>query len=298
MVNGEPTLTLTAPIMASVCTLDDTCLVLGSSSGTGKGVTVGQVTKGITWKSLNLPHTNSATFQGGSCWKDGCFIYGSTIEGDLLWRFRSTTLALTPLTPPSTSPAVEAVSCFRANSCAIIDMGGGNSAPQFFTTTDAGATWSTPTKIPFDATSLACTTELKCVAASNASTWRTLDGGVNWKESAPTAGTLINLSCFDTNCVADDTNTTHDHVWRSNDFGKSWSSSPLANRTFAFACLTDSHCVSAGQTTNATGAVSTINGSGASDLAVNYFPNPITTMACGSSRCVAGGLYSVALFKP
>ena len=45
MVNGEPTLTLTAPIMASVCTLDDTCLVLGSSSGTGQGVTVGQVTR-------------------------------------------------------------------------------------------------------------------------------------------------------------------------------------------------------------------------------------------------------------
>ncbi len=272
--------------------------MLGSSSGTGTGVALGEVARGSTWKSLNIPATNSATFQGGSCWTTGCIIYGSTINGDLLWRFRSATNVVTPLTPPTPSPAVEAVSCFSSNSCAIIDMGGGNSAPQFFTTTNAGATWSTPTKTPFDATSLSCVTELECVATSKASTWRTSDGGTNWKESTFTAGTLINLSCFNTSCVATDTNKAHSHVWRSSDSGKSWNSTALIDKTFAFACLSDSRCVSAGQTSTATGAVSTITGSSISELVVNYFPNPITTLACGKTRCVAGGLYSVALFKP
>jgi hypothetical protein len=297
-VNGEPTLSLAVPIMASACTLSDTCIVLGSSSGTGTGATLGEVAHQSIWQTLSLPDSKTATFQGSSCWKNGCFIFGSTIDGDLLWRFNAKSNAVTSLTPPTPSPAVEAVSCFAVKSCSVIDMGGRSSAPQFYSTSDAGTTWSTPISIPFDATGLACTSLERCVATSSSAAWRTFDGGSSWKQSSAIGGTLQNLFCSKEVCVANDTNTAHDHVWRSTDFGKTWSSTLLTDRTFAFACLDVNHCVAAGQTKDSTGAVTNVVDGGLSELTVNYFPNPITTLACGKSRCVAGGLYSVALFKP
>ena len=297
-VNGEPTLSLSVPIMASACTLNDTCIVLGSSSGTGTGATLGEVAHQATWQPLSLPQSKTATFQGSSCWESGCIIFGSTIDGDLLWHFNANSNAVTSLTPPTVSPAVEVVSCYAARSCSVIDMGGGNSAPQVYSTSDAGATWSTPISIPFDATGLACTSLERCVATSSSATWRTIDGGMTWKQSSTIGGTLQNPYCSKDICVANDTNTAHDHLWRSTDFGKNWSSTLLTDRTFAFACLSVSHCVAAGQTKDSTGAVTNAVDGGLSELVVNYFPNPITTLACGKSRCVAGGLYSIALFKP
>jgi hypothetical protein len=297
-VNGEPTLTLAAPIMASACTLDDTCLVLGSSSGKGTGLTSGQVATGSEWESLSLPKSNSATFSGSSCWHSGCIIYGSTIDGDLLWRYQSGSNTVVALTPPSPSPSVEGLSCYASSSCAVIDMGAGDSATHFYKTTDAGATWSTPVATPFDATGLSCTTSKHCLATSNTSTWSTVDGGVTWTESAnPTSG-LINLACFGESCVARDSGASHNHYWRTSDFGGTWTSALLSGRNFALACLSANRCVSAGTNHAATGVVTKISGWTLSPLSVSYFPNPITTLACGTTRCVAGGLYSVALFKP
>jgi hypothetical protein len=284
--------------MASACTSNNTCFVLGSSSGTGTGATSAQVSKGTSWASLDLPHANSPTFQGSSCWNDGCIIFGSSIDGDLLWRFSSTSASVVALASPTISSAVEAVSCFAPNSCAVIDMGGKDSAAQFFLTTDAGVTWTSRVATPFDATSLSCTSSKRCVAASANSTWSTSNSGQTWFQSTPLTGTLTNLSCSLSNCVAKDTGTTHSHLWRSSDFGKTWTASLIAGQTFAFACLNTEHCVSAGQNKVGTGMVTAITGSSFSPLPVSYFPNPITTLACGSSRCVAGGLYSVALFKP
>ncbi len=297
-VYGQPTLTLVAPLVASACTLNNTCLVVGSSSGDGTGVTVGEVATGSTWQTLSLPHTNSATFLGSSCWHSGCIIYGLTINGDLLWRYQATTNTVTALTPPSSSPSVEGLSCFATSSCAVIDMGAGDSAPHFYVTTDAGSTWSTPVPTPFDATSLSCTSSQRCLATSTTSTWSTHDGGLTWAQSAHSTGGLINLVCFASSCLARDSGASHNQLWRTSDFGTTWTSTTLNGKNYALACLSADRCVSAGANHAVTGAITRINGSSISAIPVNYFPNPITTLACGTTRCVAGGLYSLALFKP
>ncbi len=304
---GVPSASIEVPLTSVGCTTTDTCLALGASSATSGPTTLGEDRSAHgTWHPVRVPAAASARLDELACARTACLAGGAQLSGDLLWRYRSATHAVTVLDPPPGGQGVRALACASDTACVLIDVTSVVGAARLSWTSDAGATWTRPVAIPWSAhltvTGVACRS-LTCVVVATSGTHvsleETSDAGLTWTPLAVSAQwrTMKDLHCWHSSCVALVSGETSSLV-RSRDFAATWTALALSSRTRAIACVHPTRCVAVGQSASGAGMVTTITERRVHDLALVYAPSVLFDAACGTSECAAIGASTLVALAP
>jgi hypothetical protein len=306
LVSGVPSISIAVPLTSVGCTTN-TCVAIGTSTTDAAPMTVGEV-RGASggWKVVGTPvDTSTVDIQGSSCWTDTCMFVGQDASGDVVWRYDASTDSVSPVNAPTGGIAVDAVSCYATLSCATIDDATG-SGPRFETTSDGGATWSTPLALPQTGDtirSLACSSSMNCivvVASSNDAIgiYATIDGGATWVQRTSSAAaaweTLTSLTCRKLVCVGIAEQQSGWHIVRTATLGRTWSVksafSVAANTAPTFACATLRSCALGGTKDGSTPWLATYIDGALKTQKLKYVPSPILKLACGHKVCAGVGV--------
>jgi hypothetical protein len=310
-VAGLPAISISVPLSIVACTTDNSCVAIGTSNLDVSPTSVGEYrTANGRWTTIVVPTADTSTYiQTASCWSDGCLFVGSQSNGDLVWLYDATSHTLTPETAPTGATGINAISCYAAMSCAILDSSKAGSRVLF--TTDAGVSWSAPLSIGVPAldaaSSLSCESAGRCTASFvNPSNGiliaASLDGDTPWQtvanSSTLTWAALTSLNCAGRKCLGLAKLSTGWKIVRTKNFGTSWSKvSSLSGSILSFACATLSRCVVGGEK-DASPWLATVESKTVTTVKLKYVPSPIVDVACGSNICAAIGVTTVLTLKP
>jgi photosystem II stability/assembly factor-like uncharacterized protein len=313
-VTGLPAISISVPLSTVACTRDNSCVAIGTSNLDVSPTSVGEYRSASgRWTALTVPGADTSTFiQSSSCWNSGCLFVGSQSGGDLVWRYEAATESVAVERGPSGATGVDAVSCYAAMTCAILDTT--KSAKRYLTTDDGGATWSSPVTLGVlssdTVTSLACASPLTCMASFESSSngidvYVTTDGGQTWIPRADTStvtwAALTSLDCAARTCVGLAKLSFGWRVERTDNLGKSWKKvAPVRGPIVTLACTTLDRCV-VGGTKNfqtSTPYLATVASSVVTPVTLKYVPSPISDVACGSTICAAIGVTTVMTLRP
>ncbi|HEY1762505.1 MAG TPA: hypothetical protein VGG17_07930 [Acidimicrobiales bacterium] len=299
-LDGTPAISISVPLSAISCTLNDVCVTVGTATNGDGPTSVAEFSspKG-NWFNLAIPATFPTLLNSVACSGFECLLGGSRPGQDLLFQFNSHGHTLMSVVPPSGGIGITALTC-NATTCALVDSGT-TGEPRFSVSSDAGTTWTNPAPVAWakgDAiTAFACGSALECavgvLSASHAfSLYVTTDGGATWNESTtPSAWTaLTSLSCVGERCEGLASTSSSSLLVRSKTFARTWKSVKLAQPTAALACFTFSRCVAVGERSSAKPWLATIHDDSATDVDLRYVPSPLLSVACGSKVCAAIGV--------
>jgi hypothetical protein len=296
------------PLETVACTTSNSCIAVGTSSATLGPPSVGQFRLASgRWRPIVVPAVASSFVAAASCWATKCLLGGSQPSGDLMLRYDSLRRTVTSLRTPPGAYGINAVNCYAAQSCAIVDITTGGA--RFSATSDGGETWTTPLPIAMTTgdtvTGLACAAEFNCVVATTSTSkhlllYTTTDGGATWVANA-TPGSwrvLRSLWCHRARCVGLVETADASRIIRSSTFGRHWSSMALAQNGDALACTPSGRCVVAGQKGSEEPWLATLRATTLTTLALRYVPSPLLDVACGSKVCVAIATTTVLALRP
>lgn len=305
---GVPSASIEVPLSVVGCTSTDTCLALGTSnSASGPSALAEQRRAGGTWRALRVPSAPSSRLGAMACSHTACLAGGEQPSGDLLWRYDALTNTLSVASAPGGGRGVVALSCASDTNCALVDEASVVGPARLSLTSDAGATWTTPTTIPgtlnTTVTGLACTSETTCLVVAStgahALATSTTDAGATWSSLAVPSKwrSLSDLTCWASSCVALAQGHSSTLV-RSRDFAATWKSLALASGTHALACTRATRCVVVGQSSSGAGAITTVLERHSRRVALDYAPSPLFDAACGANVCAAIGASTLVATKP
>ncbi len=310
-IAGQPSIDISVPLALSGCDGHDTCYSLGT---TGFGEAAGQVTtNGRAWNATSVPGAADTVMTTMSCWTNGC-LFGGTDGNDVLWAAQGASISA--VGAPSGGRGVLAVSCYAPSSCAAIDAYGGPSGADRFTeTTDGGLTWSTPRTMPASssdpALALRCLSALACVVSVTHSEdsfpISTTDGGLTWSTSQDATGftKLDDLFCAATSCVGIAHANGPAQIYTSTSassagVGLLWqlaTHQPVGTIN-ALACVRTTTCVAVGENANGGAWLATSSKGRWTTQPLQYVTDPITSVGCGTHRCVASNGTSTVVVTP
>lgn len=303
-LSGTPAFSISVPLSAVGCTLNDVCLAVGTSSASVGPTSVGEFsTPAGRWLHLTLPTSTSPLITSVACSGSGCLVGGSLPGRDLLWRFADASDALIAATAPPGGIGIEALTCNELN-CALVDTSARDGVPRFSFSADDGLTWTNALSMSWasgDAiTSLSCGAVFDCLVGALSPRHRlvlyvTRDGGATWnKRLTPSAWTtLTSLSCEQLRCVALASTANSSKLIHSSTFARTWSSVSLSQHANALACSTRTSCVVVGQRQNETPWLATVQDGAAVNASLRYVPTPLLNVACGTKLCAAIGVTTV-----
>ena len=313
-VTGLPAVSISVPLSTVACTTDNSCVAIGTSNLDVSPTSVGEYRSATgRWTTLTVPVADTSTYiQSSSCWNRGCLFVGSQSGGDLVWNYDATTHSISVAHGPSGAIGIDAISCYATLTCAVFDST--KSGKRFLTTSDGGATWSTPATIAIpdsdSVTSLSCESQLTCVASFESSSngiavYVTNDGGQTWTPRSDTStiswAALTSLDCAGRTCVGLAKLSFGWRVERSDNLGKTWKKvAPVRGPIVTMACTTLDRCV-VGGTKNfqtSTPYLATVVSKVVTPVALKYVPSPISDVACGSTICAAIGVTTVMTLRP
>ena len=311
-VSGLPAVSISVPLSSVACTTNNSCVAIGTSNLDVSPTSVGEYRSANgRWTALAVPSANTSTYiASSSCWSDGCLFVGSKSNADLVWRYNASSNSIIVATAPTGASGIEAVSCYRVLSCAILDSAQSNQ--RFFVTDDGGATWSPvgDMGVPLQdsVTSLACPSNLECIASFlNASNGIvvdvTTDGGTTWTTrtglSTVTWAALTSLNCVGSKCVGLAKLSTGWRIVRTNNFAKTWSKvASLRTSILTLACTSLKRCVVGGMKGSSSPWLATVTSGSVTSVNLRYVPTQIADVACGSKICVAIGVTTVMALRP
>jgi photosystem II stability/assembly factor-like uncharacterized protein len=316
-VTGVPSASISVPLSSVSCTSGNSCLAVGTSN-TGLGPTsVGEYRLASgRWLTLTVPTALQSTYiDTSSCWSVGCLIAGQAPHGDALWSYDALNHTVSALAGPSGGVSVAAISCFATATCGLVDFTP-SSGPRFLSTTDGGATWSTPVSLSLPSTttvsSLACGSSLDCILSTRTTSnvainvYDTFDGGATWtQQTAPVTDSwesLTSLTCRARVCVGLAQLPTGWRIVRTATLGATWSLKSsvksIVNGTPLLACSTLTLCVVGGSKDVATPWLATYSKHVIKTQRLKYVPSPILGLACGSKICAGIGITTVLALRP
>ncbi len=307
---GVPSASIEVPLSVVGCTSADTCVALGpSNSASGPSALGEQRRASGAWHALRVPSAPSSRLAAMACSHSTCLAGGEGPSGDLLWRYDALTNTLSVASAPGGGQGVVALSCASDANCALVDVTSVVGPARLSLTSDAGATWTSPTTIPgtLDATvtGLACTSETTCLVlastGAHALATSTTDAGATWSSLAVASNwrTLSDLTCWASSCVAlAQEQGQSSALVRSRDFAATWKSLALVSGTHALACTRATRCIAVGQSSSGAGAITTIVERRAQRVALDYAPSPLFDAACGENVCAAIGASTLVSTKP
>ena len=308
-VVGSPSISISVPLATVACTASNSCVAIGTSNNTVGPVSVGQYRRpNGRWSPLAVPSVPSSSIALASCWRSQCLVGGSSLSGDVLWRYDAITQSVLPLAAPPGGSDVHALSCYAALSCALVDAGVVG-PPRFAITADGGTSWTTPIPItPMNhdtVTGLACASEFHCIVASETPSDLltlivTIDGGATWTSLTTPASwmALSSIECRGEHCVALVTTSNGSRFVRSSSFATGWTGKTLSGTAIALACTTLSHCVIVGNIGPSTPWLVTVHRNTVRGTTLQYVPTPLLSVACGTTICAAIGLTTVLTITP
>ena len=313
-VSGLPAFSISVPLSTVACTKDNSCVTIGTSNLDVSPTSVGEYrTTAGRWTALTVPSADTSTYvQSSSCWSNGCLFVGSQSGGDLVWRYDAPTHSIAVENGPPGAVGIDAISCYAAMTCAIIDST--KVGKRFLMTDDGGETWSAPVTLGVLATdsvsSMSCASQRTCVASfTNSSNginvYVTLDGGQTWiarsDVSTVTWAALTSLECVARTCVGLAKLSFGWRIERTENLGKTWKKvAPVRGPIVMLACTTLERCI-VGGTKNfqtATPYLATVASRVVTPVTLQYVPSPITDVACGSAICAAIGVTTVMTLRP
>jgi photosystem II stability/assembly factor-like uncharacterized protein len=299
-LSGTPAISISVPLSEVSCTLNDTCVAVGTATNGAGPTSVAEFSspKG-NWFNVAIPTTFPTLLSSVACSGAQCLLGGSRPGQDLLFSFDSHGHTLTTATPPAGGIGISALTC-NATTCALIDSSA-TGEPRFSLSTNEGTAWTNPTPIAWAKgdiiTAFACGSALECAvgvlsASHSFSLYVTTDGGATWNESTtPNAWTtLTSLSCVNERCVGLASTGGSSLLVRSKTFTRTWKSAKLKQPAAALACFTFTKCVAVGQRSSAEPWLATIDNNRATDVDLRYVPSPLLGVACGSKVCAAIGV--------
>jgi hypothetical protein len=312
-VTGLPSISISVPLSVVGCTTHNSCAALGTSSLDVGATSVGEYrAPNGRWSALTVPSTDPSTYiQAASCWTTGCLFVGQQSIGDLIWRYDAATHSISADGALPNALGVQAVSCFAPMSCSILDLAK-DSTPRFLTTTDAGATWSTPVTFAVPAgdsvASLACTSSVSCIASldnnmNGVAVYVTNNAGETWtlRSSSTTVafGTLTSLNCTGKYCLALAKLASNWHIVHTKNFGRSWTKvTALSSSILTLSCSSLAHCVIGGTTGTSLPWLATVDAQVVTPLKLTYVPSPILDVSCGAKICAAIGVTTLLSLRP
>jgi hypothetical protein len=308
-VVGSPSISISVPLATVACTTSNSCVAVGTSNATVGPVSVGQYRRpNGQWSPLAVPSVPSSSIASASCWHSQCLVGGSSLNGDVIWRYDAITHSVVSLAAPSGGSDVHALTCYAALSCALVDAGVVG-PPRFATTADGGTSWTTPIPIApashDTVTGLACASELHCIVAgetpSDLLTLNvTIDGGATWTSLAtpPSWTALSSIECRAVHCVALVTTSSGSRFVRSSTFAARWTGTALSGTAIALACTTLSHCVIVGNIGPSAPWLATVHNNTVHVTSLQYVPTPLLSVACGTTICAAIGVTTVLTLTP
>jgi hypothetical protein len=311
-VTGLPAMSISVPLSNVACTTDNSCVAIGTSNFDQSPTSVGEYRSSSgRWSTLAVPSADSSTYvQSASCWSNGCLFVGSQSNSDLVWRYDATSHSITAVAGPRGATGIAAVSCYAAMTCAILETVKGN--PEFLTTDDGGATWSTPVSFGIlshdTVTSLSCTSQLTCIASllnssNGIDVYVTSDGGATWSVrtgfSTITWAALTSLNCDGRTCIGLAKLSSGWRIERTANFGKTWTKvASLPNSAYALACTRLATCVVGGIKGSSLPWLSVLTSDKLTPAKLTYVPSSIFDIACGSKICAAIGVTTVIALRP
>jgi photosystem II stability/assembly factor-like uncharacterized protein len=313
-VTGLPAISISVPLSAIACTTDNSCVTLGTSNLNVSPTSVGEYRPANGhWTALTVPSADASTYIAtSSCWSNGCLFVGSQSSGDLVWRYADLSHAITVAAAPTGATGITAVSCYGPSTCAILDST--KDGPRFLTTTDGGATWSTPVTLevaPHESvSSLSCVSTIQCMASlqdspNGVAVLVTDDGGATWTArtgpSTVTWSVLTSLNCSGHKCLGLAKLFTGWRLFRTDNFGKKWTKvARLHGSNLTLACTSLQRCVVGGMTNfqSSLPLLTTVISGAVTTVKLTYVPSPISNVACGSKICAAIGVTTVMTLRP
>jgi len=310
--SGLPAVSISVPLSSVACTTNNSCVAIGTSNLDVSPTSVGEYRSANGhWTALAVPSAGASTYvASSSCWSDGCVFVGSQSNEDLVWRYDASSNSISVATAPTGASGIEAVSCYRALTCAIIDSFKSNQ--RVLTTDDGGATWSPVGDVGVSSrdsvTSLACPSNLMCIASFlNASNgivvYVTTDGGTTWTTRAGFStvswAALTSLNCVGSKCVGLAKLSTGWRIVRTDNFGKSWSKvAALRTSILTLACASLKRCLVGGMEGSSSPWLATVTSGAVTSVKLKYVPTQIADVACGSKICAAIGVTTVLALRP
>lgn len=320
VVSGTPSLSLSVPLTSVGCTTNDTCYAVGTTGVDSRVTTAAQYSdSGHAWHAVAAPPAPLSSITASSCWSTGCLFGGTNENGaDLLWSVADHG-SVTTVASPARGAGVLSISCYATATCTVLDQGADGSA-RLSATTNAGATWSTPTVIHFaapsdgssgsPATALgftalsgSCLSSLNCVVAGSWNATGTVsveiteDGGVTWMPGAATTWTsLSDLRCQSNWCVARAVGSGGQGVLvTSSTDGESWTtpSSQDGHTLQSLACVSVHRCAAITENGGPSSRLAISSKKAWSDVTLRYVPNALVSIACGDQVCAAVSAQSV-----
>lgn len=320
VVDGTPSISLSVPLTSVGCTTNDTCYAVGTTGVDSRVTTAAQYSdQGHTWHAVAAPPAPLSSITASSCWGTGCLFGGSNENGaDLLWSVEDHG-SVTTEASPARGAGVLSISCYATATCTVLDQGTDGSA-RLSTTTNAGATWSSPTVIHwaaptngspgspataqgFTALSGSCLSSLNCVVAGSWNATGTVsvditeDGGVTWMPGAATTWTsLSDLHCQSNWCVARAVGSDGRGVLvTSATDGVSWTtpSSQDGNSLQSLSCVSVHRCAAITANGGSSSGLGISFKRAWSDVTLRYVPNGLVSIACGDKVCTAVSAQSV-----
>ena len=307
--DGQPSISINAPLTAVACTTTGACVAVGASGGAGAPTTTAQVRnhQGI-WSALQVPGAPVATIYAGACATTRCLFGGTDESGELLWSINANTGAVKTLRGPAGGLVIHDLSCVDDHDCAVLDATA-NSTARFSFTTSAGGSWSAPRTLAWTAsksTTMTCVGARTCYVATTSATHHvvlreTLNGGRSWRAvTTPTAWTSLSSLDCSTTCVALVTTTKGSAVAvpSTKVASQGWSETYVPLHASSMSCSSVTTCLVVGHLGGQTPAMSEWQSSGAHNVTLDYVPSALTDVACRPSICVAIALTTVVALRP
>ncbi|NNN03431.1 MAG: hypothetical protein HKL87_05495 [Acidimicrobiaceae bacterium] len=319
-LSGTPSISINVPLQTVACTGLGSCLAAGANGTSLSPTSVAQVRlPSGHWTPLVAPGATYATLDASACGRSTCLIGGRNSTGDLLWSYSGQ--GLLPVANPAGGLGIGALSCASSTWCALLDQS--SSGWRLSTGSDAGTRWSAPHVVhglSGSAVVLSCPETGVCVAGdSSGHLVETRNAGVSWSSLAvPSDWTsLLGLACFSaiqcvalahsgagpvlasttalatpTTTVAPSTSTT-----ATSTPARSWSLRSVPGAR-ALACSKANNCAVVGADSAGAGLVELWRGAALIDARVNYLPEPLGTVTCLGTLCVAAGTTTLVSWRP
>lgn len=311
VVTGTPALSIDVPLTSAGClTTGRFCVAFGTTATSGPLTSTAEAfTPATGWRALGVPSALNANLVATTCSAERCLTAGVASNHDLLWLSDpADSSVVLPLNGPTGGAGVHAVNCQANGDCVLVDTGAASGLARIAFSADNGATWTTPRTVSksssLNVTSVACTAnDASCVAVANVGSTsvslRTRDEGRTWFLGERLRWSSVrDLHCVGGSCTALATNATSSYLLTSRNLGQSWHQSSLNHVATALSCTSINHCVAVGATNQQGGWLATVHDGQTNVATLRYVPSSLGDVSCSTTRCLAIGVTTVAVFRP
>ena len=302
---GLPASSINIALQTTACAAAQCIAVGATSTPLPTTATAERLTKNGALAQLATPPFTAGAFTSASCTATLCYLAGSQDGHDVLWSYDPTTQQLAPVSQaalhlPGSSTGITALSCDPTD-CAYLDQ----TTAHVTRLVTFGASGERASDVPLvtdeHVDALGCATNGVCfVPVSGGASARVLSTGFTssaWTVTATPATwtTVTAISCLAQCVYVANTAQTPSIAWSDL---KGWHDTALHFIPSALACIPGQRCVVVGEHSDSSGAASWWHKGSGRDVTLTYVPTPLTTVACGLTRCFAAGTTTAVELAP